>query len=156
MIHYQSLQTNEVFSFETERSIGECFYNKSLFKKLTDAEFDTISLNDARTSRKQYIKNKRIELAENSFITYNGKTYSNSPNARIAILNYTQLLGLSDKGWYLTYPNPASVELTGADFRKISLAIQTNEINARQKEAIAYLAIDNAKSIEEVDKIELI
>lgn len=121
----------------------------------TKEEYDNSLLPSAKNIRKQYIINKRTNLADQGIVEYKGNTYSNAANAKTAILNYIVSLNDTDQGNYLTYPEQQFVKLSKIEFQELALLIQTNELDLRTRQGIALEAIDNAASIEEVNSIDL-
>jgi hypothetical protein len=156
MIYYKNLQTNNIIEFENENSVGQAFYNTQEFIRLTQNESDAYVLQKAKDARKNYILNKRMELCEKGVVEYQGNTYANAQNARIAILNYiTTLPSNTSTAFYIKYPSRGPIELTKADFKALADAIQGFEATKRQAEYIAYIAIDNAITVEEINNIDL-
>lgn len=143
--------TNQVFILDPNSSLE----NYDGYTLMTDLQITQYNLQLKKPIRKQYITNKRIQLAEKSFIEYNGNNYYNSQNSRIAIISYVMSLTAQNTGTFFTYPNQTSIQLKKSDFLAIWSNIQTNEINLRLQEKDAFSKIDNAITIDEINAIDI-
>lgn len=113
------------------------------------------TLKSTKESLIKKITFNRSQLAENSTITYNNKTYSNSQNARIAINYFINKLSPQESTKYFTYPEKEIVELYRTDFQKIATMIEGNEMYLREKEMQLIKEINNCKSLTTLNQINI-
>ncbi len=109
----------------------------------------------AQATKITTLASNRSTLAESSTITYNDKTYANSQNARIAILNYILSLGDDDEVAYFTYPERKIVYLKKTDFEAMRKLIQEYESTLRKSEVEKINEINACSSVEELENINI-
>lgn len=123
--------------------------------KLTDKENVEAILLEIKLKKIKQLAFNRSQKAENSSVVYDGNSYSNSQNARIAILNYALLLESDESASYFTYPNKNVIELSKSDFEALRKLIQDNEITLREKEIELITQINNCTTIKEIEAIDI-
>lgn len=109
----------------------------------------------AQTTKITTLASNRSTLAESSTITYNDKTYANSQNARIAILNYILSLSDDEEVAYFTYPDRKIVYLKKTDFEAMRKLIQEYESTLRKSEVEKINEINACSSVEELENINI-
>ena len=102
------------------------------------------------------LANNRAILAEGSTVTYNSKTYANSQNARIAIINYIQkMTAASPAVNFFTYPDREVVQLDKSDFQAIRDLIENNENSLRATEITKIADINACLTVADVEAIDI-
>jgi len=124
--------------------------------KQIEAQFDICKLKESKINKiNQLAKNRELK-AEKSFVEYNGKTYSNSQNARNSIAGRIGLMtNSSSPRFFLTFPNKEGVFLVKSDFVAIANLIDEKESDLRQQEQNLITAINTCSTIEELDNINI-
>ena len=113
------------------------------------------SLEEVRQRKINQLASNRTDLAEHSFVKYKGKTYSNSQNARIAILSYIGKLNSIASSAYFTYPDKEIVDLYKTDFTALRDLIEEREMDLRKQEIKIIELINDCKTIEELESISI-
>jgi hypothetical protein len=115
------------------------------------------SLEELKDLKRKELAINRSSLAENSFIAYKDKTYSNSQNSRIGILSrIAGLKLLSSTADYITYPQKEQVTLSKADFSEILRIIEDREMDLRAQESKLKKEIDACKTEKKLEQIIII
>ena len=156
LIKYRSIPEPwiEITDEEYKKFLGKkmCVIN-NIYKEYTKPLEQRIQ--NAKELKILQLVSNRIDRAENSTITYNNKTYSNSQNARIAINYFINKLSPQESTKYFTYPEKEIVELYRTDFQKIATMIEGNEMYLREKEMQLIKEINNCKSLTALNKINI-
>jgi len=115
-----------------------------------------VELQEAKDSRIEELASNREMLSEKSTVTYDSKTYSNSQNARIAILNFLQkLVDDTTTEPYFTYPDREIVNLDRLDFIALGNLIESNESSLRITEIGLINDINDCLTVDEVNNINI-
>lgn len=114
------------------------------------------SLADEKLNKIRQLALNRNRLAEQDVVEHNGKTYSNSQNARTAILGMLSLMTASSPAqFYLTYPVKESVLLTRSDFQSLRDKIILKESMLRQKEFEITNQLNATKTLDELEAVNI-
>lgn len=68
MIYYKNLQTNEIIGFQNENSIGQAFYDTTVYKKLTQSQSNAYELQKAKDDKKILVDSLRDEFINTKII----------------------------------------------------------------------------------------
>lgn len=89
-------------------------------------------------------------------IEYNGNTFAASPEAKISICyKIISLPKIDSIATYYTFPEYERIQLSKADFKAIADLIEQRENRARDKSYDLLIKANNAKTIEEVETINI-
>lgn len=148
MIYLQNTITNEIAEFINEDSIGLSYTTG--WQPATEQEIITFLFEKAKQSKLAEIKAKRDE-ALNKNITFDGKVYKGTENARIlffAKFNLNQF----PLEWRLandiTWVSLDTTKATG-----LATAFLNDSSSTYQKETTFLISFENAKTIEDINKI---
>lgn len=154
MTNYRiNINTNDFI--QDENNLGAFFYTSD-WRAATSDEAAAYELGLVKTKKIDQLAKNRAQLAENSTVSYDGETYSNSQNARIAILRYiTKMTANSKAVSYFTYPDRGVAEFVKADFQAIATLIEERETSLRIAEIGLIEQINACETIEAVNAIDI-
>lgn len=136
-------------------NLGAFFYTSD-WRAATSDEATAYEVDLLKNKKIAQLASNRAQLAENSTVSYNGNSFANSQNARIAILRYiTSMTASSAAVSYFTFPERGIVPLVKADFQALATLIEENETALRTAEVILIQEINACTTIEAVNAIDI-
>lgn len=111
-------------------------------------------LKDSRAEKFFKLGKQLKKLSQEFTIEYKGKLYENSYIARVLILTEISRLDDSSTSTYFT-AEKERVTLNKADFKAILDLIHENDINLRTQESNLIDKINSAKSLKDIDNINI-
>lgn len=156
-IYIKNIETNQIKIFEVENyGVLSKEFRQPPYVQSSESEILAYELQEAKTSKLSELAKNREFKAEKSFVIYDNKPYSNSPNARIAINGRIGMMqDNSPARYYQTYPDGEIVWLVKADFVALANLIDENESNLREQEIGLIYDINACTTLEELNAINI-
>lgn len=146
-IYLKSPEDNRIIEFQNANEIGAGFIN---WQPATEQEIITFLFEKAKQSKLTEIKTKRDE-ALNKNITFDGKVYKGTENARTLFFARFNLNKFPLE-WRLaddiTWVSLDTTKATG-----LATAFLNDSSSTYQKETTFLISLENAKTIDDVNKI---
>lgn len=146
-IYLKSPEDNRIIEFQNANEIGAGFIN---WQPATEQEIITFLFEKAKQSKLTEIKTKRDE-ALNKNITFDGKVYKGTENARTLFFARFNLNKFPLE-WRLaddiTWISLDTTKATG-----LATAFLNDSSSTYQKETTFLISLENAKTIDDINKI---